>query len=72
MGVLLLVAEIVSNRSSEVNSDVGVLTGDIFAVVVSGNATEGSGKLVDKEGGNLGELRSLLFVALSVEVHFLI
>ena len=72
MGVLLLVAEIVSNRSSEVDSDIGVLTRDIFAVVVSGNAPEGSGKLVDEESGNLGELGSFLFVALSVEVHFLI
>jgi len=70
--VLLLVAEIVSNRSSEVDSDIGILTRDIFAVVVSGNATEGSGKLVDEESGNLGELRSFLFVALSVKVHFLI
>ena len=72
MSVLLLFAKIVTNRSSKVNSDVGLLTRAIFAVEVCGNATEGSRKLVNKEGSNLGELRSLFFVALSVEVHFLI
>lgn len=72
LSVLLLIAKIVTNRSSKVYSDVGLLTRAIFAVEVCGNATEGSRKLVNKEGSNLGELRSLFFVALSVEVHFLI
>ena len=71
MGVLVFTFfEIIGHRLGLVDSNVTILAGAALGVGVGGCSTECSRELIDVEGSNLREARSITLATLSKEIHF--